>query len=56
MCWKVVCSNCKKYTWDGCGKHIESVKKIVPPDQWCDRNCKDRSKKESEPKSGSNSN
>ena len=27
----------RKDTWKGCGKHIDSVKEQVPPDQWCDK-------------------
>ncbi len=36
MCSPVPCSKCGKTTWSGCGAHIESVKKMVPADQWCD--------------------
>lgn len=35
MCQKVICSSCKKYTWTGCGKHIEQALKDVPMNQRC---------------------
>lgn len=35
MCQPVPCA-CGKITWAGCGQHIDSVKEIVPPSQWCD--------------------
>ncbi len=35
MCTRVICTKCKKYTWSGCGKHIEEALKGVPPDQRC---------------------
>ncbi len=38
MCRKVVCLKCEKFTWEGCGKHIEEVKILVSPDQWCECN------------------
>jgi len=25
MCYKVECSKCGKFTWNGCGKHVASV-------------------------------
>ena len=36
MCRPVPCSTCGKTTWAGCGDHIDQVKAIVPPDQWCE--------------------
>jgi hypothetical protein len=36
MCHATKCRNCGKTTWSGCGSHIESVKRRVPPEQWCD--------------------
>jgi hypothetical protein len=45
MCWKVVCQKCKKYTWDGCGKHIEQVRNSVPKDQWCECKREEKPKK-----------
>ncbi|RWA18935.1 hypothetical protein MBRU_17575 [Mycolicibacterium brumae DSM 44177] len=35
MCYPVKCPKCGKTTWDGCGQHIDDVKKNVPDDQWC---------------------
>jgi hypothetical protein len=35
MCWKAICKKCKKITWEGCGKHIEQIKKNVPANEWC---------------------
>jgi hypothetical protein len=35
MCQKVICPVCKKYTWSGCGKHIEQAQKDVPLNQRC---------------------
>lgn len=35
MCSPVKCRTCGKTTWAGCGNHIESVKRMVPADQWC---------------------
>ena len=43
MCYAVKCNNCNKTTWAGCGKHIDSVKKSVPPEQWCQ--CSDADRK-----------
>lgn len=36
MCYPVRCRACGKTTWGGCGLHIESVKRLVPQEQWCD--------------------
>jgi hypothetical protein len=35
MCQRIVCSNCQKYTWKGCGKHIEQVLQGLVPEQRC---------------------
>ncbi len=35
MCQKVKCGTCKKWTWAGCGKHIEQALKDVPVEQRC---------------------
>lgn len=35
MCRAVTCTTCGKTTWDGCGLHIDSVKREVPAQQWC---------------------
>ena len=37
MCRPTTCEVCGKTTWKGCGKHIDSVRAQVPPDQWCDK-------------------
>ena len=37
MCRPTTCEVCGKTTWKGCGKHIDSVKEQVPPEQWCDK-------------------
>ncbi len=36
MCRPVTCETCGKTTWAGCGEHVESVRELVPADQWCD--------------------
>ena len=41
MCRPTTCEVCGKTTWKGCGKHIDSVKKQVPADQWCDKDHSD---------------
>jgi hypothetical protein len=35
MCTKVVCRRCDKYTWSGCGQHVNQVLKGVPKSQRC---------------------
>lgn len=35
MCYPVVCTHCGNTTWDGCGRHVDSVKRSVPESQWC---------------------
>ena len=35
MCRRVVCDQCKKPTYAGCGMHIEQVLGDVPKDQRC---------------------
>jgi len=35
MCQKVVCQKCGKFTWAGCGKHIEQALAGVPVTQRC---------------------
>ena len=35
MCSPVRCGQCGKTTWSGCGQHVESVKAMVPANQWC---------------------
>ena len=38
MCYKVKCEKCQKWTWGGCGKHIESALKGISKKDL--RNCK----------------
>ena len=52
MCRPTTCEVCGKTTWKGCGKHIDSVKEQVPPDQWCDKNHTDEEYALAEKKSG----
>jgi hypothetical protein len=35
MCRKVVCDKCKKWTWTGCGQHIQQALMNIPQDQIC---------------------
>ena len=35
MCVKVICQKCKKYTWSGCGKHVEEALKGVAEADKC---------------------
>ena len=35
MCCRIICSVCKKYTWAGCGLHIDKVLKDLRPEQLC---------------------
>ena len=35
MCQKTKCRACGKYTWTGCGNHIESVLRGVRPEDRC---------------------
>ncbi|RUS35107.1 hypothetical protein BC938DRAFT_475842, partial [Jimgerdemannia flammicorona] len=35
MCHRVVCPDCNKYTWEGCGRHIEQALHGLPPDAIC---------------------
>ena len=51
-CRPTTCEVCGKTTWKGCGKHIDSVKEQVPPDQWCDKNHTDEEYALAEKKSG----
>jgi len=52
MCRPTTCEVCGKTTWKGCGKHIDSVKEQVPPDQWCDKNHTDEEYAAARKKSG----
>jgi hypothetical protein len=35
MCFKAKCLNCGKWTWKGCGKHIDSVMTQIPAAEQC---------------------
>ena len=35
MCSRVTCSRCKKYTWSGCGQHVNQVMAGIPKSQQC---------------------
>jgi hypothetical protein len=35
MCQRVVCPTCKKYTFAGCGQHVEQVLAGVPESNRC---------------------
>lgn len=35
MCRPVECNTCGKTTWAGCGEHVDSVMRSVPPAKRC---------------------
>ena len=35
MCSPIRCRTCGLTTWSGCGAHVDEVKAMVPPEQWC---------------------
>lgn len=35
MCYPVTCTTCGKTTWNGCGQHVDDVRRAVPASQWC---------------------
>jgi len=35
MCSRVVCSTCKKYTWSGCGQHVDEALYGLTESQIC---------------------
>ncbi len=35
MCSRVTCQKCGKYTWSGCGKHLQSVFDGLSASQIC---------------------
>jgi len=35
MCSRVTCQTCKKYTWSGCGEHIDDALAGLSEDQIC---------------------
>ncbi|CAB4374599.1 unnamed protein product [Rhizophagus irregularis] len=54
MCFAVTCQTCNKQTWQGCGKHVESVMSKIPVEDRCtckrDDNKKPETEKKTEPK------
>ncbi|KNC96708.1 uncharacterized protein SPPG_09513 [Spizellomyces punctatus DAOM BR117] len=42
MCRRVKCEKCDKYTWAGCGQHIDQALAGLKPEEIC--NCKDKQK------------
>ncbi len=42
MCKKVKCNNCTKWTWSGCGRHIEQALEGVPLIERCNCNSKNK--------------
>ena len=36
MCSRVTCRQCGKFTWSGCGQHIESALAGIPKSQICE--------------------
>ena len=35
MCQPVPCQVCGKTTWAGCGDHVDEVRAMVRPEDWC---------------------
>lgn len=35
MCQKIKCGKCNKWTWKGCGNHIATALKGIPPSDIC---------------------
>ncbi len=35
MCRAVMCRQCQKITWTGCGAHVAQVQSGIPPEDWC---------------------
>ena len=35
MCSRVVCGTCKKYTWSGCGQHVDEALYGLSENQIC---------------------
>lgn len=35
MCQRVTCPRCGKYTYEGCGQHVDEVLGGLPHDQLC---------------------
>lgn len=43
MCRAVVCKQCSKTTWAGCGQHVEQVMRPVPRKDQCEGHEKEAS-------------
>ncbi len=35
MCYKTICGSCQKWTWAGCGQHIQQALSGIPQNQLC---------------------
>jgi hypothetical protein len=35
MCSPAVCDRCKKFTWTGCGRHVNQALSGIPPENRC---------------------
>ncbi|CAO3635644.1 unnamed protein product [Cunninghamella blakesleeana] len=44
MCRRVTCSSCGKYTWAGCGLHIQSALAGLTEDEICQCNKESKDK------------
>ncbi|KAG2196817.1 hypothetical protein INT47_002744 [Mucor saturninus] len=42
MCMRVTCPDCKKFTWKGCGKHIDQALAGLEKNEICQ--CKEEAK------------
>ncbi|RYQ80462.1 hypothetical protein Ahy_Scaffold1g106862 [Arachis hypogaea] len=36
MCYRVDCKTCGKYTWGGCGRHLNSLYNTIDEQKRCD--------------------
>ncbi|GMN29798.1 hypothetical protein TIFTF001_002573 [Ficus carica] len=36
MCFKIECQKCKKFTWGGCGKHLDTLYKSIETGKHCE--------------------
>ena len=50
MCRQVMCKDCKKITWSGCGQHVSQVMAGVPKENRC--KCVRNAKSDSKPSGG----
>ncbi|KAI8344289.1 hypothetical protein BC941DRAFT_408246 [Chlamydoabsidia padenii] len=44
MCRRITCSKCEKYTWTGCGLHVQTALAGLSEDEICQCNKQDASK------------